>query len=355
MSGETTPGIGHNSRQADEPTGCATCRRDDEPPTKRKPGVALQELPMWFVRDADGKLVPQLRFATDPALNEAARVFGLPGLDALRPLPGVTDVLVHGSAANGFAIFENGQTVIVTPEELARRVRALGITGDIRLISCDAGALLEGTAARMARAMGSRVFAPTTPVTVLPSGTIASARGIESGMRIFEVTPSGAVVVTLEKPVVWPDEAKVNCTSCDDKAPKASDVEKQAQATFGGAPSDAAAVAQRAFKGADGMRYGVGELGIYRFLPSGAFDAIVPKGLVPPGLEGPLMNQAMKRVMRSYGVSPADGANSGFGPALRAGANATLNGLTLQTPTEGGSPAPDWSESWGDLWKAIFG
>jgi hypothetical protein len=81
----------------------------------------------------------------------------------VQPKPGLTDVFIH-SDANGFAVLHNGQWVDLTHRDVANFIASKGITGDIRLISCEAGQ--RELAQNLANKLGVSVEAATTKVGI---------------------------------------------------------------------------------------------------------------------------------------------------------------------------------------------
>ena len=81
----------------------------------------------------------------------------------VQPKPGFTDVFIH-SDANGFAVLHNGKWVDLTHRDVANFISSKGITGEIRLISCEAGQC--GLAQNLANKLGVSVEAATTKVGI---------------------------------------------------------------------------------------------------------------------------------------------------------------------------------------------
>ncbi|MEW6248676.1 MAG: hypothetical protein AB1555_18480 [Nitrospirota bacterium] len=89
----------------------------------------------------------------------------------LAPVPGVFDIMVHGSP-KGFEMHTWRKFYKISPETLASMARARGFRPGmvVRLISCDSGAEAKGAAQLLADALDTRVFAPNRKVWAWDSG-----------------------------------------------------------------------------------------------------------------------------------------------------------------------------------------
>lgn len=94
----------------------------------------------------------------------------------VKSVPGFTNVFIHGTAdGNAFAVLHNGAWVTLNHRSLATFLRSEGISGNIRLISCNSGA---GTAAQnLANKLGVTVKAPTNAITVHANGSLTAPAG----------------------------------------------------------------------------------------------------------------------------------------------------------------------------------
>jgi hypothetical protein len=90
------------------------------------------------------------------------------------PVEGFTDVFIHGTG-DAFAVLRNGQWVTISHRSLATYLRNQGITGNVRLISCNAGAGSAGQ--NLANQLGATVRAPTNTITVHPNGMLTAPSG----------------------------------------------------------------------------------------------------------------------------------------------------------------------------------
>jgi len=92
------------------------------------------------------------------------------------PTPGFTDVFIHGTrSGNAFSVLHNGQWVTVSHRSLATYLRNQGVTGNVRLISCNAGAGNAGQ--NLANQLGVTVRGPTNVITMHPNGTLTAPTG----------------------------------------------------------------------------------------------------------------------------------------------------------------------------------
>lgn len=94
----------------------------------------------------------------------------------IQPIDGYEDFTCHADPDN-FYIDVGGKGnaddfLTLTPEEYAERIKASNTYkgGNVRIISCQAGAKNDGAAQRLANALGVKVYAPTETVHVTENG-----------------------------------------------------------------------------------------------------------------------------------------------------------------------------------------
>jgi hypothetical protein len=102
---------------------------------------------------------------------------------ANRRLPGVTDVVLHGDE-DSFGYYDGDQLIFVHPYTLAQWIKAKGITGPIRLLSCTVGLRPDGAAQQLANAYGAPVLAADKDVWA-PAGEDAYAGDPRSGWGLL--------------------------------------------------------------------------------------------------------------------------------------------------------------------------
>lgn len=83
--------------------------------------------------------------------------------DNVIPKRGFTDVFVHASK-DSFKVLHNGKWVNLSHRDMANFLKSKGVTGDIRLISCNAGQC--NLAQNLANKLNVTVEAATTKVGV---------------------------------------------------------------------------------------------------------------------------------------------------------------------------------------------
>ena len=85
----------------------------------------------------------------------------------IRPEKGFNDLVIHGTPKK-FAVFHNGKWEYLTQRDIANFLKSKGITGNIRLISCDAG---KGNLAQdLANKLGVTVKAATSKIKIYLNG-----------------------------------------------------------------------------------------------------------------------------------------------------------------------------------------
>lgn len=131
---------------------------------------------------------------------EAVNLFGSgnkrQGVRNITPMDGVVDVRLHGTKENVVALRQKGQgsettgrgATGINPEtgaqsldaaHTARLLNRMGVPEgqEVRLISCDTGALPEGFASDLARTSGRDVIAPDRPIDIHDSGHMTGPNG----------------------------------------------------------------------------------------------------------------------------------------------------------------------------------
>ena len=93
------------------------------------------------------------------------------------PISGFTDVFIHGNASgNAFMVLHNGDWITLSHRSLGTYLRHQRVTGNIRLISCNAGA--GSLAQNLANRLGVTIKAPTNIVYVHPNGSLTVPSGV---------------------------------------------------------------------------------------------------------------------------------------------------------------------------------
>jgi len=127
----------------------------------RLPTVVEATATRYGVKELGERFITTKRVATASPVGLADDLLKYAG--NVQPKAGFTDVLIH-SDANGFAVLHNGKWVDLTHRDVANFITSKGITGDIRLISCEAGQ--SGLAQNLANKLGVSVEAATTKVGI---------------------------------------------------------------------------------------------------------------------------------------------------------------------------------------------
>lgn len=92
----------------------------------------------------------------------------------VKSVAGFTDLFIHAEP-NAFWVLHNGQWVSMTHRSLATFLKYKGVTGNVRLVSCNAG---TGRLAQdLANKLGVTVRAADDTLTVLPDGRIVAPPG----------------------------------------------------------------------------------------------------------------------------------------------------------------------------------
>jgi hypothetical protein len=104
----------------------------------------------------------------------------------IKPKPGFTDVFIH-STSDSFHVLHRGTWVKLTHRDVANYLQSKKVTGNLRLISCDAG---QGQLAQnLANKLGVTVEAATTKVGV-PTNFVSDPL-LEIGGKWVQFVPGG--------------------------------------------------------------------------------------------------------------------------------------------------------------------
>ena len=90
----------------------------------------------------------------------------------IKPCPGFTDVIVHGSPKL-FGVLRGNKWVPIDQRSLATCMQSLGYKGGpVRLISCKSGMGTASIAQNLANKLGTKVIAPSDSIWILSNGKI---------------------------------------------------------------------------------------------------------------------------------------------------------------------------------------
>jgi len=99
----------------------------------------------------------------------------------IKPLPNYTDVYIHATK-NSFLVLQNGKFINLSHRAIANYIKSQRITGNIRLISCNAGQ--ANLAQNLANKLGVEVMAANDTVWLYSNGaiTIGKQAGVNIGI-----------------------------------------------------------------------------------------------------------------------------------------------------------------------------
>ena len=98
----------------------------------------------------------------------------------IKPIQGYEDIISHGDGKYFYAYGNDGTEYKYSPKEFVELIKNSQNYngGAIRLLACDAGALVNGTAQQIANELKVNVLAPTKALWIYPDGDmfVASTR-----------------------------------------------------------------------------------------------------------------------------------------------------------------------------------